>query len=309
MYNKQVEKGVLFMPKIKLITDSTVDLSKELIKELDLEIIPLVVSFEGDETTYYDGVNIHQKDIIERVKKNGKLPATSCIGPGKYEEVFNEYIDKGYEIIFCGIGSQLSSAYQSVLLGRDSCKNPELVTVLDSNNLSSATGLVLLKVRDFINQGLSRAEIEEKVNTEITPNIHASFCIDTTDYMVKGGRCSALTGFIAKIFSIKPIIVVSEGKLLVGKKPMGNINVAIKTIYTDMMKEIGDCDLEYLMVTHFLSDPAAKYIIPIIEETTKFKHIYNTPAGSVIGSHCGPGTIGLLYMIKPKKENKERKKK
>ncbi|MBR4237754.1 DegV family protein [bacterium] len=296
------------MPKIKLITDSTVDLSKELIKELDLEIIPLVVSFEGDDTTYYDGVNIHQKDIIEKVKKNGKLPATSCIGPGKFEEVFNEYIDKGYEIIYCGIGSKLSSSYQSVLLGRDACKNPELVTVLDSNNLSSATGLVLLKVRDFVNQGLSRAEIEEKVNKEITPNIHASFCIDTTDYMVKGGRCSALTGFIAKIFSIKPIIVVSEGKLLVGKKPIGNINVAIKTIYTDMMKEIGDCDLDYLMVTHFLSDPAAKYIIPIIEETTKFKHIYNTPAGSVIGSHCGPGTIGLLYMVKPKVE-KERKKK
>ena len=85
------------MSKIKLITDSTVDLSKELIKELDLEIVPLVVSFEGDDTTYYDGVNIHQKDIIEKVKKNGKLPATSCIGPGKFEEVFNEYIDKGYE--------------------------------------------------------------------------------------------------------------------------------------------------------------------------------------------------------------------
>ncbi|MBP5342382.1 DegV family protein [bacterium] len=301
------------MSKIKLITDSTVDLTKELIKELDLEVIPLVVSFDGDETTYYDGINIHQQDIIEKVKKNGKLPQTSCIGPGKYEEVFNDYIDKGYEIIFSGIGSKLSSAYQSVLIAKDSCKNPDLVTIIDSNNLSSATGLVLLKIRDFINQGLTRQEIEEKVNTEITPNIHASFCIDTTDYMVKGGRCSALTGFIVKIFSIKPIIVVSNGKLLVGKKPIGNINVAIKTIYTDMMKEIKDCDLEYMMVTHFCSDSAANYIIALLEETTGFKHIYNTNAGSVIGSHCGPGTIGLLYMVKPKKKKetvtKERKKK
>ena len=290
------------MEKIKLMTDSTCDLSVELVKELDLEVVPLNVSFEDDMTAYKDGVDIHQEDIVEHVAKTGKLPKTSAIAPGQYTEYFNKYINEGYSIIFAGIGSKLSSAYQSVLIGRNDCIDPEKVTIVDSNNLSSATGLVLLKCRDFINEGLSREEIANKIHTEIAPNLRCSFCIDRLDYMVMGGRCSAMKGFFAKVLNIKPIIVVTDGKLQIGKKPIGNLNIAIKTIYNDMMKEIKDIDPKYLMVTHFLSQPCADFIKPIINKTCQFENVYDTPAGSVIGSHCGPGTIGLLYILKTKEE-------
>ncbi len=286
------------MEKIKLITDSTVDLSLELIKELDLEVVPLLVSFEDDDTPKKDGVEINQDELALHVKKTGKLPQTSCCGPAVYENIFNEYIEKGFACIYCGIGSKLSANYQSVVLGQKNCTKPDMVTIIDSNNLSSATGLCLLKIRDFLKLGLSREEVKEKIEKEIAPNIHTSFCIDSTDYMVKGGRCSALTGFITKLLSIKPIIVVKDGKLTLGKKPIGNLNNAIKTIYNELMKEINDVDLDYLMVTHFISPACADFIIPIIKETCNFKNVYNTPAGSVIGSHCGPGTIGLLYIMK-----------
>lgn len=287
--------------KIKLIADSTIDLSKELIEELDVEVIPLLISYDGEDATYHDGVDITPKDIENHVTFSGKLPITSAVGPGVYQSVFDKWLDLGYEIIFTGIGSQLSANFQSATIGKNTCKNPEKVTLIDSNNLSSASGLVLLKIRDYLKKGLSPKEVKEAVDRDIVPNLECSFCINTTDYLVKGGRCSALEGFFAKILAIKPIIKVVGGKLTIGKKPIGTLNNAIYTIYQDMMKIITDIDPEYLMITHFDSDVAEAYIEDIVKKTCNFKHIYNTYAGCVISSHCGPGTIGLLFIKKPEK--------
>lgn len=288
--------------KIKLIADSTIDLSPELIQELEVEVVPLIVSYDQDSDTFLDGETIHPKDIIEHVSKTGKLPITSAVGPGVYENIFNEWINAGYTIIFTGIGSKLSANLNSALIGKNACVSPDKVTLIDSNNLSSASGLVLLKIRDMIKEGLSRDEIKEKCDRDITPNLRSSFCIDTTDYLVKGGRCSAITGLFAKLLYIKPIIKVMDGKLVIGKKPMGSLNNAVYTIYLDMMKEITDIDPTYLMITHFDSDNAEAYIEDVVKKTCNFKHIYNTHAGCVISSHCGPGTIGLLYLVKPEKK-------
>jgi len=288
--------------KIKLITDSTVDLSKELIDELDLEVIPLCVSYEGSDVVYQDGVDIHPIDIVNHVNETGKLPETSAIGPGVYEEVFNKWIDNDYSIIVTGIGSLLSANYKSIVIAKDSCKDPSKITVIDSQNLSSATGLLLLNIRDLLKKGKTREEVKEICDNDIVPNIRSSFCIDRTDYMVKGGRCSAMTGFFVKMLTIKPILNVIKGKLSLGKKPIGSLNNAIKTIYQDMMKEIANVDMNYLMITHCLSDDAEAYIEDMIRNTCKFKHIYNTYAGCVISSHCGPGTIGLLYVLKTNKK-------
>jgi len=289
------------MEKIKLITDSTSDLSEELIKELDLDIIPLFVSFEDDDKMYKDGEEIKGRDILEHVQKTGKLPTTSCISPGTFQEVFTKYTSEGTHVIFTGIGSKLSGTYQSALLAQKEIEHPELVTIIDSNSLSSAIGLVLLKIRDFLKEGLTPEEVKTKVETEIVPNVRTSFCMNNVDYMVKGGRCSALKGFFAKMLSLKPVITVKDGTLILARTPIGTLNNAIKTIYADLMKELKECDKKYIMVTHFLSDECCKYITPIVEETCNFKKVYVTEAGCVIGSHCGPGSIGLLYIVKPKK--------
>lgn len=284
--------------KIKLITDSTCDISKDLIEELDLEVIPLCVSFDDENKQYFDGVNITLEDIEEHVNKTGTLPSTSAIGPGTYIETFNKWIEQGYSIIATGIGSKLSANYKSLLIAQKECVDESKVTIIDSNNLSSATGILLLHIRDMINEGMSREEIKNKCEKDIVPNIHCSFCIDKPDYLVKGGRCSSFAGFICKLLAIKPIIVVKDGKLTLGKKPIGTLTTAINTIYQSMVKELDKIDSKYLMITHVKSDIAANFIKPLCEKLNKFKNIYNTYAGCVISSHCGRGTIGLLYLKK-----------
>ena len=294
------------MEKIKLISDSTCDLSKELVEELNLEVVPLLVSYEGSDEAFRDGVDITLDQIKERAKTTGKLPSTSAVGPAIYSELFDKYISEGYSIIFTGIGSTLSANQQSATLGRNACKDPEKVTIIDSLNLSSATGLLILKIRDLVEAGKSREEIKEICDKDYVPNLRAQFSINTMDYLIKGGRCSQLAGFVVKLLSIKPIIKVVDGKLIVGKKPIGHIKMSVKTQFDDMMKEISDVDMDYCMVTGFDNDDTEKYIVDMIEKNCKFKHVYAQKCGSVIGSHCGPGTTGILYLKKPsKKTNKK----
>lgn len=292
------------MEKIKLIADSTIDITDELIKELDCLVVPLTLSFEDEpEKVYHDGVDIKAEDIIEHVKRTGKLPQTSAVGPGVYEEIFNAVLNEGYSIIFTGIGAKLSSNMQSVIIGREMSIDPSRITIIDSATLSSASGLLLLRIRDLINEGKTREEIKEICDNEITPYTSASFCIATTDYMVKGGRCSAFVGFMAKLFGIKPILKVNSGKLDLDRKVIGSINQALYNIYQELMKNIERIDQKYLMITHFASDAAEQYIKKIIEDTCHFENIYCTHAGCIISSHCGPGTIGLLYNMKKEEKN------
>lgn len=288
--------------KIKLITDSTCDLSEELVKELDLCVVPLLVSYEGSEVTYRDGIDITIKDIEKHVKETGKLPITSAIGPANWQETFDKYIDEGYSIIFTGIGSTLSANFQSAMIGKNTCKDPEKVTLIDSKNLSTATSILIFKIRDMINEGKTREEIKEICDRDIVPNIRGQFCIDTPDYLVKGGRCSAVAGLLVKLLRIKPVVKVVDGKLTVAQKPIGTIKNAVYIQYQDMLKQISNIDPNYCFITFVDSDEANEYIREIILKECNFKHVYSTNAGAVISSHCGPGTIGILYLMKPESE-------
>ena len=288
--------------KIKLITDSTCDLSKEIVDELNLEVVPLIVSYEGTDETFKDGIDITLEDIKKHVKETGKLPITSAVGPSIYTDLFNKYIEEGYAIIFTGIGSTLSANFQSAMIGKNTCSDPEKVTLIDSRNLSTAIGILLLKIRDLINEGRNRDEIKEYCDKHIVPNLRAQFCIDTPDYLVKGGRCSQMAGFVVRLLSIKPIIKVVDGKLVVAKKPIGTLNNAVFTQYQDMAKVISDVDDNYCFITGVDDEETDKYIRDVIEKNCKFKHLYSTRAGAVISSHCGPGTIGVLYLMKPTEE-------
>ncbi|MCR5740932.1 MAG: DegV family protein [Gammaproteobacteria bacterium] len=287
--------------KIQIITDSTCDLSKEIVEEANLVVVPLVVSYEGTEDVFHDGVDITPADIKAHVAETGKLPITSAVGPAVYQEIFNKYIDLGYTIIFTGIGAALSANFQSAMIGKNTCKDPDKVTMIDSANLSTASGILILKIRDMIEQGLSREEIKEISERDIVPNLKAQFCIDTPDYLVKGGRCSQMAGFVVRLLSIKPIIKVVDGKLIVAKKPIGTLKNAVYTEYLDMFKQISEVDDSYCFITGFDDDETEAYIKDVIEKNCKFKHVYCTKAGAVISSHCGPGTIGVLYLLKPSK--------
>ena len=282
------------MKKIKLVTDSTCDLSQELINKYDIEVIPLYVNFK--ESSFSDGVDINVPQMYQMVEERNELPKTAAPAPGIFEEVFKKYLDKDMDIIYMGIGSKFSATLNSAKVAKDLLESKRIY-LIDSSNLSSGTGLLLLKAGEMIKAGLSAKEIKEKIE-EIVPKVRSQFVIRTLDYLYKGGRLNALSAFFGSMLRIKPIIKVRDGVMGVGKKGRGNVKNSINLMIKDMLSDAGDIDEDFMMITHSMADEEADYIRGKIEDQVHIKNLYETQAGCVISSHCGKGTIGILYILK-----------
>lgn len=283
------------MGKIKVFTDSTNDLSSALIKENDIDVIPLYVGFE-DGKTYMDGVDITTMELYEKVESVGKLPKTAAPSPVNFYNAFKPYIDEGMDIIYIGISEQMSSTLQNAQIA--ALEFPEgRVEIVDSMNLSSGVGLLVLKAVDFINEGLNVHEVAEKVR-ECVPKVRAQFVIDTLDYLYMGGRCSALQNFMSGIFKIKPMIQVVNGKMIVAEKTRGKFEKAIDNMLAYAVGEKDKIRKERIMITYSEKSPYhyAEYLEKQIMEKIAPDAVYKTEAGCVISSHCGKGTIGILFI-------------
>lgn len=282
------------MKKIKIISDSTCDLSQDLINKHDIEIIPLYVNF-GEET-YLDGVNLTVPQMYDLVSKKNILPKTAAPSPGAFVEAFKKYLDKGYEIIYMGLGSKFSATFSSANVAKQTLESDDIYLV-DSLNLSSGTGLLILKAAKFIEEGLSAKEIKERLEV-IVPKVRSQFVIDTLDYLYKGGRLNALSAFFGGVLRIKPIIKVREGLMAVGKKGRGTMKNGIDLMLKELFQEKDFIDDEFMMITHSLADESSAYIKEQLKNKVEVKNLYDTKAGCVISSHCGKGTIGVLYILK-----------
>lgn len=282
------------MQKIKLITDSTCDLSRELIKEYQIDVIPLFVNFKDD--SFLDGVDISVGQMYARVERDKELPKTAAPAPGAFAAVFKKYLDQGFKIIYTGIGSKFSASLNSAMVAKDLLKTKD-VYLLDSENLSTGSGILLLKAGEMIKKGHSAEEIKKTLET-LVPKVRSQFVIHTLDYLYKGGRLNALSAFFGSVLKIKPIIKVRNGEMLVGKKGRGRIRNTIKMMINDMLSEADDIDKDFMMITHSLASEDAQWMREEIENNIKIKNLYETPAGCVISSHCGKGTIGVLYLLK-----------
>ena len=173
------------------------------------------------------------------------------------------------------------------------------VYCIDSLNLSSGTGLILLKIDQLRSMGKSAAEIKEYVEQHVVPNVRSEFAINTFEYLHKGGRCSGMTRIIGTALMIKPIIAVKDGKLQVAKKPLGKLKKALKVMFEDAVSIKDKIDPDFFMVTHSMSDEMAEIFVPKIKEAMpEIKNVCETHAGCVISSHCGKGTLGFLYILK-----------
>lgn len=281
---------------VKIITDSTCDLSKELIDKYDIEVFPLLVTF-GEES-YKDGIEIDAKKIYEEVSKRGYLPKTSAVSALEIEEVFRKWINEGYEIVYSGISSKMSSTFNNAIIAAKEVAEDKIF-VVDSKNLSTGISLVLLKACMDRDKGLSAKEIA--ANMEYNANrVKSQFAIETMEYLHKGGRCSSIARFAATLLRIKPIIFVRDGSMSVGKKPLGKMTVALnamlKMLEEDKAKN--NVDPEFIFVTDAIAEESRAYLIPKVKELFPNTNVYSTIAGGVIASHCGPGTIGILYICK-----------
>ena len=281
---------------VKIISDSTCDLSPELIKENDIEIIPLLVTFNED--TFQDGVDIDAKKIYEEVSKRGVLPKTSAVSALVLEERFKKWVEEGYEVIYTGISSKMSSTFNNANIAAKEV-GEDKVFVVDSKNLSTGIGLTLLKACRDRDKGLSAKEIVNNMEYNIA-RVKAQFAIETMEYLHKGGRCSGIARFAATLLRIKPIIFVRDGSMSVGKKPLGKIKVSLDAMLKMLEedKNNNNVDPEFIFVTDAIAPESREYLIPKVKELFPESNVYSTIAGGVIASHCGPGTIGILYICK-----------
>ena len=279
--------------KIKILSDSTCDLSAELLEKHNITIVPLTV-IKGDEQ-FTDGITITPADIFEHTEKTGELCSTTATNMGEYIEWFEKYA-KDYDYIFhISLGSGFSSSYQNACLAAEEFSN---VKVIDSMNLSTGQGLVVLKACELA-ANCQDADKMEKALNEFTPRVEASFLLDQLQYMVKGGRCSSAAALGANLLNLKPCIEVKNGKMGVVKKYRGNYAKCLASYVKDRLCDRQDLDKGTLFITRTtVTDECWKAVEDAVEAYGDFENIYRTFAGCTVTCHCGPSTLGVLFVRK-----------
>lgn len=287
------EKGTIPM-KVKIISDSTCDLSPELIQKYDIAIVPLYVLM-GDKTQK-DGLEVTPEDIYEYVRETGKLPSTSAPNLGDFIDEFKKWRDQGFEVVHFNISSDFSSSYQNACTAAAEIDG---VHVVDTRNLSTGSGLVVLHGAELAQQGATGEEIKKACDA-MADKVEASFVVDSIDYLHKGGRCSSVAALGANLLKLKPLIEVLDGKMKAGKKYRGNIDKVIINYVTDKLRGRDDIDKHRIFITHTKCNPVVVQQVrgKINELYPGFEEILETTAGCTVTSHCGPGTLGILFVRK-----------
>ena len=279
--------------RIKITSDSTCDLSKELLEQNDITLFPLTVI--KDNQAYTDGITITTDEIFAHVAAGGDLCTTTAGSMGEYMDLFKKYAADFDAVFHISLSSELSSSYQNACLAAEEYDN---VVVIDSRNLSTGQGLVVLKACELANADASVEEIKE-ILIEYTTKVEASFLLDQLAYMVKGGRCSTVAALGANLLNLKPCIEVKNGKLGVVKKYRGSYAKCLAAYVKDRLADRNDLERKNLFVTRTpVTDECLQAVEAAVKAHADFENIYWTNAGCTISCHCGPGTLGVLFVRK-----------
>lgn len=280
------------MSKIQLIADSTCDLTPELKERFHIATIPLCIVL--DDQSYYDGEQILPDEIYEWSDLNLRTPKTSAPAYERAMETLKPFIDAGDTIIYMGISEQMSTSCNVLRLIADDLDYHDFY-VIDSMNLSTGIGLQLLYAAELIAEGKSAAEIVEKVEQR-RGKVRASFVVETLTYLARGGRCKAVTALLANTLKLKPQIVVEHGAMNVSKKFRGKQSSVILKYVKEMEADLLAADPSCVFITHSgCDDDIIEAVRSYLDSLDYFANIYVTRAGGVISSHCGPGTLGVLF--------------
>lgn len=283
------------MNPVKIFTDSTASLSKELNDKFNISFVPLYVEFDGE--SYKDIIEINEEKLYELIEKKGVLPKSAAASPMDYYEAFKPWIDEGYDIVYIGISSYFSSTVQNARIASENFPEGR-VFVVDSLNLSSGIGLLVLQAAEFAMAGMDAKAVYKKV-LEIVPRVRSSFIIDTLEFLYMGGRCSPLEKWAGSLFSVHPRIKVVDGKMEVGEKFKGKRGTILHGLLKAVLVKKDKIDPHRIFITHsFASKEDVEYLRNGLEEAVHPEEILETNAGCVIASHCGKKTIGILYIEK-----------
>ena len=283
------------MKDIVITSDSTCDLSADLIAANDIRIMPLSVMLGGK--TFRDGVNIAPADIFRYVDETGELPKTAAPSVEEYENFFRPFTDEGKTVIHFNISSKASGSHGFALAAAQKIGG-DRVYVVDSHALSTGQGLLVLKACDLRREGRAAAQIYQTI-LSLRGKVNTSFIPDTLLYLYKGGRCSTLSYYGAKVLSIHPMIDMKEGQLYPKKKYIGKMARCIRSYINDLAAAYPDYDKTRCFVTHSNADPELVELAKgMVRELFDFDVILETVAGSIVTSHCGRNTLGVLFISK-----------
>ena len=279
--------------KIKILSDSTCDLSRQQIADHDITLVPLTVVKGGEQ--FKDGVTITPAEIFAHVAGGGALCSTAANSIGEYADMFERYTADYDGIILITLGSGFSACYQNACLAAEDYPN---VRVVDSQNLSTGQGLVVLKAWELAQTAADLDELADSLRA-FTAKVEASFLVDKLDYLVKGGRCSSAAALGANLLNLKPCIEVKDGKMGVGKKYRGNYAKCLANYVKERLSGREDIDWDTLFITQtVVSDECYEAVLEAVHSCGQFEHVYETTAGCTISCHCGPGTLGILFVRK-----------
>lgn len=277
--------------RIKVTADSTCDLSKELLAEHDITLTPLIVIKDNEE--FYDGETITPSEIFDHVANGGSLCSTAARSVGYYQDVFGKYASEYDGVVHISIGSGFSSSYQNACLAAEEFDN---VRVIDSQSLSTGQGFIVLEAAKLAKTCTSLDELKQQLEA-FSSRVEISFVLDRLDYMVKGGRCSSAAALGANLLNLKPCIEVRDGKLGVVKKYRGNFSKCLATYIKDRLEGRDNLSPELIFVTSTpVSDEIRTAVLEAVSKYGKFDSILETTAGCTVSCHCGPGTLGIIFV-------------
>lgn len=281
---------------IKIVSDSTCDLSKELIEKYDIQIVPLHILL--GEKEYLDGVEISPDEIYAWADQNEDTPKTSAVGFEEAADVVKQIVGTDDEMIIFTISGKMSTTGNVFRMVVEELELEDKVSVIDSENLSTGIGLMVLKAADMVKEGKSRTEICQSID-ELKGKVQASFVVDTLTYLHRGGRCSSVAALAGGVLKLHPKIVVADGTMSADKKYRGKMEKTIMDYVQDMEVVLKKADSERVFITHSgCEQEIIDKVYEYLKDMNYFKEILITRAGGVISSHCGYGTLGVLYLNK-----------
>ena len=278
------------MEKIKIITDSTADLSKELYEKYDIEVLPLLINF-GEES-YLDGVEITPQEVFERIEKDNILPTTAQVIPNRFIQSYKKYLDEGYKIISIHMSSVMSGTYQSACIAKEVLETEDIV-VIDSQNVTAALGMLVLKAVKLRENGYDILKMEQELNA-IKEKIGVSIYFDSLEYLVRGGRISKTAGIVGSMLGIKLILEIKDGLMSVKDKIRGN-KKSIKKIISDLESVTLDDEVPVILID--VNNIEIKKALKEYMENNNVNFV-ECPVGSSVSIHSGPGCCGLVFLTK-----------
>lgn len=281
---------------VKIVSDSTCDLSQELLQRYDVSILPLHILLGEQE--YEDGQDIFPDEIYQWSDKNKTTPKTSAPALDRVMDLLRPYVAEGREIICFAIAESMSTSANVMRIAAEELEAEKLITVIDSANLSTGIGLLVIEAATMAQNGENAQDIVKKIE-ELKPFVRASFVVDTLSYLYRGGRCSGLAAMAGGALKLHPKIVVEDGAMNPAKKYRGKMKKVLMDYVKDMENELKQAKKDRVFITHSGCDQdIIREIYQHLDSLNIFSEILVTRAGGVISSHCGPGTLGVLFISK-----------